>query len=71
MVVSLFAVLKAGAAYVPIDPTYPKIRINTILKEVNSAFLLTSAQFIANLNLENTHSIAVSKNYMRLKARRI
>ena len=61
MVVSLLAVLKAGAAYVPIDPTYPIIRINTVLKEINAAFLLTSPELIAHLRFENTPTIAVNK----------
>ena len=41
MVVGLLGVLKAGAAYVPIDPTYPKERISYILSNSGVSFLLT------------------------------
>ncbi|QQR01168.1 amino acid adenylation domain-containing protein [Enterocloster clostridioformis] len=33
MVVGIFAILKSGAAYVPIDPTYPEERIQFILED--------------------------------------
>lgn len=33
MVVGLYAILKSGAAYVPIDPSYPKERIEFILQD--------------------------------------
>ena len=41
MIVSIFAVLKAGAAYLPIDPAYPQDRRRYILKESGSRILLT------------------------------
>lgn len=31
-VVSMVAILKAGAAYVPIDPDYPKVEYSTLFK---------------------------------------
>ncbi|WP_440054275.1 amino acid adenylation domain-containing protein [Pseudoalteromonas sp. T1lg65] len=40
LVVTLLAVLKAGAAYVPIDPDYPAERIQYIVDDVASEFLL-------------------------------
>lgn len=41
MVVSLLAVQKAGAAYIPIDPTYPPERINYMLTDSGAALLLS------------------------------
>ena len=41
IVISLLAAIKAGAAFVPIDPNYPEARINFILKDSNPKFLLT------------------------------
>ena len=41
MIVSILAVLKSGAAYVPIDPNYPKERQNYMLQDANSSFVLT------------------------------
>ncbi|MBA5248724.1 MAG: AMP-binding protein [Gammaproteobacteria bacterium] len=52
MVVGLLAVLKAGAAYVPIDPTYPKDRINYMIKDSKASFILTQMhlkEFLVNV----------------------
>ena len=44
MVVGLLGVLKAGAAYVPLDPTYPRERLAFMLRDSGAAILLTQAQ---------------------------
>jgi len=44
MLESMLAVLKAGAAYVPVDPEYPQERIEHILADTASPVLLTSTQ---------------------------
>ncbi|MBW1713791.1 MAG: amino acid adenylation domain-containing protein, partial [Deltaproteobacteria bacterium] len=41
MVVGLLGVLKAGAAYVPLDPTYPKERLAFMLEDSKVQVLLT------------------------------
>jgi amino acid adenylation domain-containing protein len=41
MVVGLLGILKAGAAYVPIDPNYPQERISFMLADTQAAVLLT------------------------------
>ncbi|MCF4140793.1 amino acid adenylation domain-containing protein [Streptomyces sp. Tue 6430] len=43
LVVALLAVLKAGAAYLPVDPDYPADRIGHLLTEARPALLLTVA----------------------------
>ncbi|WEO94731.1 amino acid adenylation domain-containing protein [Streptomyces sp. FXJ1.172] len=42
-VVALLAVLKAGAAYLPVDPDYPAERIAYMLRDAAPALLLTTA----------------------------
>ena len=39
--VAILAILKAGAAYVPLDPTYPKSRIAYCLKDTQPQLLVT------------------------------
>lgn len=45
MVVGIWGVLKAGGAYLPIDPTLPEQRISYMLNHSRSAFLLTQGNF--------------------------
>ncbi|MEU4425289.1 non-ribosomal peptide synthase/polyketide synthase [Actinoplanes sp. NPDC024001] len=43
VVVSLLAVLKAGAAYVPVDPRSPAQRVGAVLSDAHAAVVVTSA----------------------------
>ncbi|HEY4575860.1 MAG TPA: amino acid adenylation domain-containing protein, partial [Thermoanaerobaculia bacterium] len=47
MVAALLGVLKAGAAYVPIDPAYPEERIAFTLEDSGAALLLAAADLAA------------------------
>jgi amino acid adenylation domain-containing protein/non-ribosomal peptide synthase protein (TIGR01720 family) len=47
MIVALLAVLKSGAAYLPIDPVYPAERIEFMLDDAGPALLLTTTE-VAN-----------------------
>ena len=43
MIVSIFAILRAGAAYVPLDPTHPQERLSYMLKDSGARLLLADA----------------------------
>jgi len=49
MVVSLLAILKAGAAYLPLDPDYPAERLAYILQDAQPACVFTTAQIAHRL----------------------
>jgi amino acid adenylation domain-containing protein len=49
MVVTLLAVLKAGAAYLPLDPAHPKKRLAFMLRDAQPKLLLTEAGLIEDL----------------------
>jgi amino acid adenylation domain-containing protein len=49
MVVGIVGVLKAGAAYVPIDPSYPFERISSMLDDAQPPVLLTQELLIEEL----------------------
>ncbi len=42
MVLAILGILKAGAAYVPIDPELPQDRINYIIADISATFVLTN-----------------------------
>ncbi|MGH3815484.1 MAG: amino acid adenylation domain-containing protein, partial [Pseudonocardiaceae bacterium] len=44
MIVTLLAVLKSGAVYLPIDPAYPAERIAFMLEDAQPALLLTTSE---------------------------
>ena len=45
MVITLLAIMKAGAAYIPLDPGYPEDRIFFILKDAAAKLLITSKNY--------------------------
>ncbi|MEV5832056.1 amino acid adenylation domain-containing protein [Nocardia sp. NPDC052112] len=48
-VLAVWAVAKSGAAFVPIDPTYPAERISHMMTDSNAAFGITTASVHAQL----------------------
>ncbi|MCP3059808.1 non-ribosomal peptide synthase/polyketide synthase [Myxococcus sp. K38C18041901] len=49
LVVSLLGVLKAGAAYVPLDPSYPRERLEYMLEDAAPTVLLTQQHLLPSL----------------------
>jgi len=43
LILSLFGVLKAGAAYIPCDPDYPVDRVKLILEDSEARYIITTA----------------------------
>ncbi len=63
MIVGIMGVLKAGGAYLPIDPEYPDDRISYILEDSKAELILTQSKYVKNiefdgeiLNLESEQS---------------
>ncbi len=50
MVIALLAVLKTGAAYIPLDPTYPHSRLLFMLDDSQAELLVTDTQSSAELS---------------------
>ncbi|MEI7137196.1 amino acid adenylation domain-containing protein, partial [Pectobacterium atrosepticum] len=50
MIVGLLGILKAGAAYVPLDPAYPAERLAYMLDDAKPVALLTQTALIETLN---------------------
>ncbi len=54
MIISILAVLKSGGAYFPIDPTFPKDRIDYMLDNSNAILLLTQEHLKNRVDFKNT-----------------
>lgn len=52
MVVSMLAVLKAGAAYLPIDPEYPADRVTYIVNDAKPVCIITHSSVSSKLVIE-------------------
>ena len=57
MIVALLAILKAGAAYVPLDPSYPKDRLEFMLQDANASILLTQKSLAELLPAANARLV--------------
>lgn len=55
MVIAINGVLKAGGAYLPLDPEHPLDRVEYILEEANAKLVLTQERFNGNLPAGMAH----------------
>ncbi len=45
LIIAILGILKAGGVYIPLDPIYPKERLNRILLDVDPEFLITQKTY--------------------------
>src|ERR1700682_3951357 len=57
LMVSMFAVLKAGGACVPLDPAYPAERLEFMLQDTRAALLLTQDELLPSRVTNTTEMI--------------
>lgn len=69
MVVAILAVLKAGGAYIPIDPNYPRARINFVINDTNSRVVITQKHLLGHLsaidNFAKIHAIVIDDEILQ------
>ncbi|MCT9088922.1 amino acid adenylation domain-containing protein [Streptomyces sp. ASQP_92] len=59
LVVALLAVLKTGAAYVPVDPRFPAERIRQMIEDADPKLIVTPASVPAGLAAWDTRCVSV------------
>lgn len=62
MVVGLLAILKAGAGYVPLDPSYPRDRLAYMLTDSQAGLVLTQEKCLSLLPVDNLKVICVDRD---------
>src|SRR3954453_13363810 len=60
-IVGVLGVLKAGAAYVPFDPTYPKERLRFLFDDAEVATLLTQSWLVQQLPQHSARVICLDE----------
>ncbi|HEV7920011.1 MAG TPA: amino acid adenylation domain-containing protein [Thermoanaerobaculia bacterium] len=63
MVVGLVAILKAGAAYMPLDPSYPTARLRAMLEDSNAAVVLTQEHLADGLTGLPCEAVIVGRDF--------
>ena len=61
MIVAFVAILKAGAAYVPLDPAYPKERFEYLLEDTGMQVLLTEKKLAATFDKAGARILCVDE----------
>ncbi|WP_170137231.1 MULTISPECIES: non-ribosomal peptide synthetase [Cysteiniphilum] len=49
MIIGILAILKSGAAYLPLDPSYPDERVKYILNDTQASLVLSQSHYISRL----------------------
>ena len=62
LIPSLIGILKAGAGYAPIDPNYPRDRIEFVLSDCNAAAVVTVSATAQRLGLESETLVLIDHN---------
>jgi aspartate racemase len=61
MVVSILGVLKAGGAYLPLDPAYPAERIRFMLEDADAPVVITSEALVDHLPQSRSHRVCLER----------
>ncbi|MEO1560637.1 MAG: amino acid adenylation domain-containing protein, partial [Cyanobacteria bacterium J06632_19] len=66
MVVGILGILKAGAAYIPIDPNYPQERLSHMLDDSDVSVLLTTENLLSGLPANKAKQICLDRDWESL-----
>ncbi|HEX7313565.1 MAG TPA: amino acid adenylation domain-containing protein, partial [Pyrinomonadaceae bacterium] len=69
MVVAVLGVLKAGAAYVPLDPSYPRERLALMLEDSRVEVLLTQQPLVSGLPAHGPRVVCLDSEWETISRR--
>jgi amino acid adenylation domain-containing protein len=67
MIVALIGILKAGAAYLPLDPEYPQERLQFMLEDSQVPLLLTQSSLIDKLPNHQAKTVFLAEIWTEIK----
>ncbi|TRU25538.1 MAG: amino acid adenylation domain-containing protein [Microcystis aeruginosa Ma_QC_B_20070730_S2] len=67
MIVALIGILKAGAAYLPLDPEYPQQRLQFMLEDSQVPLLLTQSSLIDKLPNHQAKTVFLAETWEEIK----
>jgi len=59
MIIGILGILKAGAAYVPLDPDYPKDRLEYMISDSHAELIVTQQNIIRKNKFLNRHKLII------------
>ncbi|MBV9772340.1 MAG: amino acid adenylation domain-containing protein, partial [Gemmatimonadetes bacterium] len=63
MIVGMLGILKAGAAYVPLDPSYPRERLQYMLEDSDAHVVVTRGSLVAGLPVESMAVVCLDRDH--------
>lgn len=63
MMIGLLGIMKAGAAYVPLDPTYPRERLEFMLEDGGASVLVTEERLLESLSSQHAKVICIDRDW--------
>jgi amino acid adenylation domain-containing protein len=67
MVIGLFAIFKAGGAYLPLDPNYPQARLTYLLEDARVDILLTQEKLLSGLPPTSAKIICLDRDWKTIE----
>src|SRR5215470_18820279 len=69
MIVGLLGILKAGAAYVPLDPSYPEQRLAYIAEDAQAVMTLTGERWLDRLPRRAGRRVCLDRDWEEISLR--
>ncbi|MEW6734839.1 MAG: amino acid adenylation domain-containing protein, partial [Acidobacteriota bacterium] len=66
MIVAMLAVLKAGGAYLPLDPAYPQERIEFMLADTQAPIVLTQTSWLETLGSQPAQLVCLDRDWQMI-----
>ncbi len=67
LIIALLAIIKIGATYLPLDPSYPEIRLQEMLKDAKPKILLTQSKWVVKFNKYSVSILQIDTEWNQIQ----